>query len=1167
MIPRLYIRDVNDKTIATLDEGDYFDDTLTRYLAGKSSVFEFSIYKNDGDYPLFSAGKKISFRYEGEDFWLNVMMVEQDETTLTITAVSLNLELNNETVGAYSGTSKSFADYFNAMINFEQSLTIGINEVADKKLSNEWTGTSTLLARLFSLATVFSAEVEFVTQLADNGSLKNIVVNVYKEHSDTNQGLGVNRTSETFRFGSEITTVQKSEDISDIYTAILPKGTDGLTIKDVEHEVLDEMGNILYCTYKTAKADYPDVNKIYAPQSRELFPSTLTGSDRWIVNGTDELQYTSAEALYGYALGQLKQYSVPQTKWEISGYITARIGDTIRVADDGYKPEIYLNARITEQSISFTDPSKNKSTFSNVVELKSEVNADLLKIAEQLKKEINYILSTVVDYQVSDQGKTAPTGEWFTDLPEAQSGQWLWTRTTQAMSNGQDVVSYGKSYNGTNGGQGDKGDDGKTSYVHTAYLMADGTFTKVLPGENLVLGSNSTQKDGIFTNFDSVNDEYAELTVSSKKVYKFVGIENGFAMRPTDFDPNKTYTWSFEYMYTAWNFPSTAKIKEFWIGSRYSQPPNWQPITQVDMPWKNGQGDNKLNTWYKFTASVKPSPVLDGVKAAESIQLYYPNADIEGSFTLRIKKGSFKLEEGSTATPYTPSPQDDPINAYPAKEGTYYDFNATGSDDPDDYVWKPFRGIPGVDGVAGKDGVGVKSTAVSYQSSTSGTTAPTGTWTATVPTVAKGSYLWTKTVWTYTDNTSETGYSVAYVAKDGNNGIDGIAGKDGVGITSTTITYAGSTSGITAPTSGWTSTIPTVSAGQYLWTKTVWTYSDNTNETGYSVAKMGDTGAKGDKGPQGDKGATGPQGPAGPKGDQGIMGVAYAQPDPPTDTQEGATWFKTKSATDNSVIGIYTLIGTTWTETPVTADALAVTSLSALSANLGKVTAGELDGVKIVGAEFSNPYSFTDVDQNQFDGTLTIKDSTITNVGTVNKGSTTGEHNYKTVDSPTSKVAQLFKGTNQATLKQFYELTLNGLYLRDTTAGFSGYLSAAMLTETQWTNITLDSGYQVSENNPPQCRMVYNVDGTITIKFRGQVTTTNAATEKDCFFSKNKDYYFGRVPTAFKPPKNRFGRAESGRTNMTGGRLTVQASDGRIVVNFPLQDVNYAVLDSLNYEL
>jgi hypothetical protein len=163
-------------------------------------------------------------------------------------------------------------------------------------------------------------------------------------------------------------------------------------------------------------------------------------------------------------------------------------------------------------------------------------------------------------------------------------------------------------------------------------------------------------------------------------------------------------------------------------------------------------------------------------------------------------------------------------------------------------------GSDGKDGVAGKDGVGLSSTTVTYQASANGNTAPTGTWTTTVPNVPKGQYLWTKTVWAYSDSTSETGYSVAYVGTDGNDGTDGVAGKDGVGIKTTTITYAVSSSGTTAPTENWTATIPVANPGQYVWTKTVWTYTDNTSETGYSVAKYGTNGAKGADGSDGKDG-------------------------------------------------------------------------------------------------------------------------------------------------------------------------------------------------------------------------------------------------------------------------------------------------------------------------
>ena len=207
-------------------------------------------------------------------------------------------------------------------------------------------------------------------------------------------------------------------------------------------------------------------------------------------------------------------------------------------------------------------------------------------------------------------------------------------------------------------------------------------------------------------------------------------------------------------------------------------------------------------------------------------------------------------------------------------------------------------GPRGSDGIAGKDGVGIANTSITYAQSTSGTTAPETGWDAQVPTLIKGQYLWTKTTWTYTDESTETGFTVSYNAKDGNNGVDGIAGKDGVGIASTLIQYAGSTSGTTHPTSGWSSQIPSVPGGQYLWTKTTWTYTDGTSETGYSVAKMGERGPQGLQGIQGPKGDQGIPGTNGVDGRTSYTHIAYA------DSADGTVNFSV-SDSNRSYIGVY----------------------------------------------------------------------------------------------------------------------------------------------------------------------------------------------------------------------------------------------------------------------
>lgn len=142
---------------------------------------------------------------------------------------------------------------------------------------------------------------------------------------------------------------------------------------------------------------------------------------------------------------------------------------------------------------------------------------------------------------------------------------------------------------------------------------------------------------------------------------------------------------------------------------------------------------------------------------------------------------------------------------------------------------------------AGTNGtsVTVKSTSVTYQVGDSGTTPPTGTWGNDVPSVANGKYLWTKTVVTYSDNKSTQAYSVSYKGTNGSNGTS-------VTVSSTSVTYVKSTSGTTTPTSGWDASIPTVGQGEYLWTKTVVTYSDGKSTTSYSVSRNAINGTKGE---------------------------------------------------------------------------------------------------------------------------------------------------------------------------------------------------------------------------------------------------------------------------------------------------------------------------------
>lgn len=148
-------------------------------------------------------------------------------------------------------------------------------------------------------------------------------------------------------------------------------------------------------------------------------------------------------------------------------------------------------------------------------------------------------------------------------------------------------------------------------------------------------------------------------------------------------------------------------------------------------------------------------------------------------------------------------------------------------------------GKQGPQGVKGQDGTSIKITSksVTYQTSTSGTTTPTGTWSTTVPTVNNGQYLWTKTTVQYSDGNKTEAYSVSYKGTNGTNGTS-------VTVSKTEVTYQVSASGTTAPTGTWQATMPSCDQGQYLWTKTYVKYSDGKETTSYSVSYKGVDGEK-----------------------------------------------------------------------------------------------------------------------------------------------------------------------------------------------------------------------------------------------------------------------------------------------------------------------------------
>ena len=405
-----------------------------------------------------------------------------------------------------------------------------------------------------------------------------------------------------------------------------------------------------------------------------------------------------------------------------------------------------------------------------------------------------------------------------------------------------------KGADGTQGIQGKPGADGKTPYLHIAYATSSDGKT----------GFSITESTG--KTYIGVHTDYTKADSTDPSKYKWTKIQGPQGTQglqgiqgPKGADGKDGKTTYFHIKYSAVSNPTSA--------SQMTETPSKYIGTYVDFT-QTDSDDPKKYSWQQLEGSQGPQGKqgISGINGADGKTSY-----------LHIK---YSNDGGKT---FTGNSGED-IGSY---IGTCVDY---AKDDPTSvgaYKWAKIKGETGAKGEKGDTGKGVKSTAVTYQVSSLGTAIPAGTWSSSIPSASAGQYLWTRTVITYTDNTTSTIYSVSRMGTNGTNGANGTNGKS-IGSVVNYYLATASSSGVTTATSGWTTAVQSVSAAKkYLWNYEVVKYTDGTvasttmpcvigsyGDQG-SKGDKGDTGAKGDKG---DKGATGPQGPQGPQGVKGDKG-------------------------------------------------------------------------------------------------------------------------------------------------------------------------------------------------------------------------------------------------------------------------------------------------------
>ncbi|MCJ0566543.1 collagen-like protein, partial [Enterococcus cecorum] len=686
------------------------------------------------------------------------------------------------------------------------------------------------------IANSFGAELEFVTELNDDYSLKRHILNVYKVGN-----IGKDKTGMPIRVGKSLKVINYTANIDELYTAIRVHGKDGLTIAGLDKKVYDKDNNLLY---------YTQGDTLYAPQSRDRFPAIAhKASDSFICLESEDTEHSSKESLYAYMLGELKKHSEPKIDYETEGYVDGQIGDRMLLIDSvHYDPPLYVEARISEQTISLLDKSKNKTVFTNYERKKSEIANELLAKMNALIEE-----NKVYDVQIlTSNGLTFKNGKGETTLtarvmdgPRDVTNEFSvnWYRETDLIGPDASITVQASSINE------------KVVYRIIAYKdgVERGRSELTLINVNDGVGGRDGQDGTSVFNFDT-NYQYKQSeidkygTVGYRGVWNVIGdtspVKVGDTVILSVFNIDKQ---SKSLIFATVNIvnsksidcTTTALIEKGEVGppgldgrqgEKGDQGIQGRPGVDGRTPYAHiayaDSADGQKNfsvsdshrlyigfyTDFNATDSTNPSAYrwtlikgadgqdgadgLPGPKGADGRTPYFHTAyadSADGQLGFSTTNASGKLYMG-TCTDYI---QSDPT-----------DYRA--------YTWVKIKGETGQTGPAGRDGrdgKGVKSYAITYQAGTSGVAYPTGSWSSTIPNVPNGQYLWSKTTLTYTDNTTSDTYSVAYFP------VNGATGATGNGISSYTAEFYLSTSKATQSGGSWGTTPPAWENGKYLWTR------------------------------------------------------------------------------------------------------------------------------------------------------------------------------------------------------------------------------------------------------------------------------------------------------------------------------------------------------------
>ena len=393
-------------------------------------------------------------------------------------------------------------------------------------------------------------------------------------------------------------------------------------------------------------------------------------------------------------------------------------------------------------------------------------------------------------------------GKTFTSNNGEDAGDYIgvYTDTTQVDSTSVSKYTWSK-IKGEQGPQGVPGTNGKTTYTWIKYANdANGSGLSNDPTGKLYIG------------FAYNKTTATESNTASDYTWSLIKGDKGDtgAQGPKGTDGKTTYTWiKYSDNSDGTGLYDTPKSSTKYIGIATNKTTAAESSNKADYVWSQFKGD-------KGDKGDQGLQGIQGEKGDQGIQGPQGPAGTNGKTTY------FHIKYSSVASPTSSSQMTETPSAY---IGTYVDYTSTDSTDPSKYTWSRFQGLQGAkgeQGIPGNNGSDGKTYYLHIKYSNDGGSTFTSNNGET-----PGAYIGVYTDTTQADSTSVSKYTWSKIK--GEQGQQGNPGDDGRGVEDVKIEYAKNQSTTTAPTSGWSTTMPTYQEGYYLWYRTGVKYTDSSS--------------------------------------------------------------------------------------------------------------------------------------------------------------------------------------------------------------------------------------------------------------------------------------------------------------------------------------------------